>query len=227
MSNATCAKRAHNSAGHLISQLRLRRPQPRARRVRENICYGFTPGDANHPSDADVELACRRAAVWDDVQAWPKGLGTKLGEWMSDVEPSGGQKQRLVIARAIVRDPAMLLFDESTAALDSHAEGSVKEAIELAMKGRTRLIIAHRLATVVSSDLILVVDDGRVVEAGTPGELRKHTEGHYFQILRAQLDPLLSEGGPVAAAARALSGGAGAAPSAADGAGAGGVRARK
>ena len=163
-------------------------------------------------------------------QAWPKGLSTKLGEWMSDVEPSGGQKQRLVIARAIVRDPAMLLFDESTAALDSHAESSVKEAIELAMKGRTRLIIAHRLATVVSSDLILVVDDGRVVEAGTHGELRKNTEGHYYKILRAQLDPLLSEGGPVAAAARALSGGAGAAPSASDGAGAGagsGVRVRK
>ena len=144
------------------------------RTVRENICYGLSPGSAIYPSDADIELACRRAACWDDVCAWPKGLDTKLGEWLADVEPSGGQKQRLVIARAIVRDPCMMLFDESTAALDSHAEGTIKASIESAMQGRTRLVIAHRLATVVSSDLILVVDEGRVVESGTHSELRKN-----------------------------------------------------
>jgi ATP-binding cassette subfamily B protein len=132
--------------------------------VAENIHYGRP--DA---SDAEVRGAAETASALTFIEALPQGFATHLGA--RGVRLSGGQRQRIAIARAVLRDPAILLLDEATSALDAESELAVQQALDRLMKDRTTLVIAHRLATVLKADRIVVMDEGRVVEEGTHGEL--------------------------------------------------------
>ena len=132
----------------------------------ENIRYG-TP----NATLAEVRQAAIAAQADDFIRALPEGYDTQLGE--RGVTLSGGQRQRIAIARAILRDSPILLLDEATSALDAENEGAVQRALEGVMKDRTTIVIAHRLATVQKADRILVLDAGRIVEAGTHAELMR------------------------------------------------------
>jgi ATP-binding cassette subfamily B protein len=130
----------------------------------ENIRYGRP--DA---SDAEVIAAATAAFAHDFISALPDGYQTFLGE--RGVRVSGGQRQRISIARAMLKNPPLLLLDEATSALDAESERMVQAALESAMKGRTTLVIAHRLATVQRADRIVVMEAGQIVEVGTHAQL--------------------------------------------------------
>ena len=132
--------------------------------ARENIRYG-RPG----ASDADIEAAARAAAADGFIAELPEGYDTFLGE--RGARLSGGQRQRIAIARAILKDPPILLLDEATSSLDAESERAVQEALERLMQGRTTIVIAHRLATVLKADRIVVMDRGRIVDSGRHAEL--------------------------------------------------------
>ncbi|WP_445424838.1 ABC transporter transmembrane domain-containing protein [Alishewanella sp. HL-SH06] len=132
--------------------------------VVENVRYGRPEA-----SLADVKAACQAARADEFIQQFSAGYETQLGE--RGVRLSGGQKQRIAIARAILADRPILLLDEATSALDASSEHAVKQALEQAMQGRTTLIIAHRLSTVLTADRILVLDQGRVIASGKHDEL--------------------------------------------------------
>ncbi|MBL8588386.1 MAG: ATP-binding cassette domain-containing protein [Methylobacteriaceae bacterium] len=148
--------------------------------VLDNIRYG-RPG----ASEAEAIEAARRAAADDFVRAMPEGYATRIGE--RGVTLSGGQRQRIAIARAILKDAPILLLDEATSALDAENEAQVQEALEALMKGRTTLVIAHRLATVLSCDRILVMDEGRIVEEGRHADLAAR-DGLYARLARLQFE---------------------------------------
>ena len=144
--------------------------------VEENIRFGRP--DA---TDAEVRAAAEAAAALEFIEALPEGFKADLGQ--KGVRLSGGQRQRIAIARAILRDPPVLLLDEATSALDSESEAQVQTALERLQKGRTTLVIAHRLATVQNADRILVLEDGRIVAAGAHGALM--AEGGLYARLAA------------------------------------------
>jgi ATP-binding cassette subfamily B protein len=133
----------------------------------ENIRYGRF--DA---TDDEVIAAAKMAAAHEFIEKLPEGYASFLGE--RGVRLSGGQRQRIAIARALLKNPPLLLLDEATSALDAESERLVQGALEVAMKGRTTVIIAHRLATVQRADKIVVLDEGRIVEVGTHASLVAH-----------------------------------------------------
>ncbi|MGO4712466.1 ABC transporter ATP-binding protein/permease [Bradyrhizobium sp. 2TAF24] len=148
--------------------------------ARDNIRFGRP--DA---SDADVERAAEQAHATEFIRRLPKGFDTELGE--RGVTLSGGQRQRIAIARAILRDAPLLLLDEATSALDAESETLVQTALEDLMQHRTTLVIAHRLATVLSCDRILVMENGRIVEQGTHTSLVA-ADGLYAKLARLQFE---------------------------------------
>lgn len=146
--------------------------------VRDNVRYARP--DA---SDAEVVAACKAAFALEFIEQLPEGLDAYLGE--RGVRLSGGQKQRIAIARAILADRPILLLDEATSALDSNSEQAVQQALEVLMKNRTTIMIAHRLSTVVNADRILVLQQGKIVASGTHTELLANSD-LYQQLARLQ-----------------------------------------
>ncbi len=132
--------------------------------IRDNLLYAKP--DA---TQAEIEAACRAANIHDFIAGLPDGYETVVGE--RGYRLSGGEKQRVAIARVILKDPRILVLDEATSSLDSQSEALIQAALERVMKGRTSLVIAHRLSTILAADLILVMDEGRLVEQGTHAEL--------------------------------------------------------
>jgi len=132
--------------------------------VRENVTYGL-----NEVPDNVVESALRDANAWEFVQALPEGVETHIGE--RGARLSGGQRQRLAIARALIRNPRVLILDEATSALDSESEALIQEALMRLMQGRTTFIVAHRLSTIRGAGRIAVLEEGRIAEIGTHAEL--------------------------------------------------------
>jgi len=140
--------------------------------IRENIAYG-KPGATTD----EIIGAARKANAWEFIERFPDGLETIVGE--RGIQLSGGQRQRIAIARAVLKNPRILILDEATSALDSESERLVQDALEKLMEGRTSIVIAHRLSTVRQADKIIVLDKGKLVEEGTHQELISMEGGLY------------------------------------------------
>ncbi len=147
--------------------------------IRENIAYG-KPGS----TDELILDAARKANAWEFINQFPEGLETLVGE--RGTQLSGGQRQRIAIARAVLKNPKILILDEATSSLDSESERLVQDALENLMKGRTSIVIAHRLSTIRQADHILVLDNGRIVEQGTHEQLRMVEDGIYRNLSELQ-----------------------------------------
>ena len=148
--------------------------------IRENIAYG-KPG----ASEAEIIEAARQANAWEFIRQFPEQLETVVGE--RGVKLSGGQRQRIAIARAILKNPAILILDEATSSLDAESEKLVQDALEKLMEGRTTIIIAHRLSTIRNVDRIFVLAEGRIAEQGTYTELASQENSVFRNLLKLQL----------------------------------------
>lgn len=149
--------------------------------IRENIAYG----DPEASFEA-IQEAARKANAEEFIHSFPEGYDTIVGE--RGIQLSGGQRQRIAIARAVLRDPAILILDEATSSLDSESERLVQEALDKLMKGRTSFVVAHRLSTIKNADKILVVDEGKIVETGTHNELIAREDGLYRNLSNLQFE---------------------------------------
>ncbi|WP_315736764.1 ABC transporter ATP-binding protein [Bradyrhizobium sp. SZCCHNR1093] len=172
---------AHAKQDSLRSQIAIVQQEPILfhRSLAENIAYG-RPG----ASQAEIEQAARLANAHEFIARLPKGYGTLVGE--RGVKLSGGERQRVALARAFLADARVLILDEATSSLDSESEALIQEAMERLMKGRTAIVIAHRLATVRSLDRILVFDRGRIVEQGSHAALVGRPGGLYRSLFERQ-----------------------------------------
>ncbi|KRT86625.1 AAA protein, partial [Oryctes borbonicus] len=150
------------------------------RTVGENIAYG---DNSRIVTQGEIEEAAKQANIHNFIVSLPLGYNTSLGE--RGTQLSGGQKQRVAIARALVRNPEVLLLDEATSALDTESEKVVQEALDKAKSGRTCITIAHRLSTIQDADVIYVINEGVVIEAGTHSEL-VNSRGLYHSLYSLQ-----------------------------------------
>ncbi|HEY0655272.1 MAG TPA: ATP-binding cassette domain-containing protein, partial [Chryseosolibacter sp.] len=148
--------------------------------ILENIRYGNPAAN-----DEQIREAARKANALEFIESFPEKFETLVGE--RGVKLSGGQRQRIAIARAILKDPAILILDEATSSLDAHSEVLVQEALEKLMEGRTTIIIAHRLSTIKKVDRIFVIQQGRLAEMGSHAELTRLSNGIYSNLLKLQL----------------------------------------
>jgi ATP-binding cassette subfamily B protein/subfamily B ATP-binding cassette protein MsbA len=147
--------------------------------VRDNIAY------ARHATDAEIEDAARRANAHEFIVNLPERYDSFIGE--RGVKLSGGQQQRLAIARAILASPQILILDEATSNLDTESEQLIQASMASLLTGRTTFVIAHRLSTIRRADLILLMEDGRIVERGTHEELMS-AQGRYYEMVRRQME---------------------------------------
>ena len=150
-----------------------------SRTIRENISYGVS----KDVSQEEIESAAKAAAVHDVILTFPKGYDTIVGE--KGVTLSGGQKQRVAIARALLKNPCILIMDDSTSAVDTETEASIREALQNLMHNRTTFIIAHRIQSIMNADLILVMDKGKIIQAGKHDDLIEE-KSMYQQIFALQ-----------------------------------------
>ncbi|MEX1002010.1 MAG: ABC transporter ATP-binding protein [Crocinitomicaceae bacterium] len=148
--------------------------------VRENILYGKTQA-----TEEEVIAAAKKANAYDFIMSFPDQFETLVGD--RGIQLSGGQKQRIAIARAVLKNPKILILDEATSALDSESEKLVQDALEKLMVGRTSFVIAHRLSTIKNADNILVLENGRIVEQGKHDDLIVKSDGVYFKLNNIQL----------------------------------------
>jgi ATP-binding cassette subfamily B protein len=155
--------------------------------IRANLRYARP--DA---TDDELEQACRAARIHDMIVSLPDGYDTLVGE--RGYRMSGGEKQRLAIARMLLKDPAVVILDEATSHLDSESELAIQQALAVALTGRTSLVIAHRLSTIVAADRILVLEEGRIIESGRHDELLR-AGGLYTDLYRTQLDRPVADAG--------------------------------
>ena len=147
--------------------------------IRENIAYGKP-----NATEAEIIVAAKQANAYNFIESFPEKLETVVGE--RGIKLSGGQRQRIAIARALLKNPSILILDEATSSLDSESEKLVQEALEILMEGRTSIIIAHRLSTIRSADQILVLDAGEIVEQGTHKDLINLENGIYKNLSNLQ-----------------------------------------
>ncbi|NPV78413.1 MAG: ABC transporter ATP-binding protein [Anaerolineae bacterium] len=150
-----------------------------SRTLRENITYGIM----REVSQQQIEGAAKAAAILDVIQKFPKGFDTLIGE--KGITLSGGQKQRIAIARTLLKDPRILILDDSTSSVDTETEAEIRLALQNLMKGRTTFIIAHRIQSILSADLILVLDKGRIIQIGKHEDLIQQ-EGMYRKVYDIQ-----------------------------------------
>jgi len=159
------------------------------RTIRENIAYGLAGAGADSAAIADeaIHAAARAAAVHDVIMTFPHDYNTLVGE--KGVTLSGGQKQRLTLARTLLQDPRILVLDDATSSVDTETEASIQAALNALLPGRTSFVIAHRVQTVMDADLILVFDQGRIIQRGTHESLVVEP-GPYQRIyeLQAQIE---------------------------------------
>ena len=151
--------------------------------VAENISYGKPDATMDEIIDAS-----KKAHAHEFILNLPDGYETRIGKDGTDL--SGGEKQRISIARAILMNPAILIFDEATSSLDTNTEQKIQEAMELLVKNRTTIAIAHRFSTLKNADRLIVVENGKIVETGTHEELFEKENGIYSKMAHMQLDAL-------------------------------------
>ena len=149
--------------------------------IRDNIAYGKP-----NATEAEIEEAARKANAYDFITSFPDQFKTLVGE--RGIQLSGGQRQRIAIARAVLKNPSILILDEATSSLDSESERLVQEALDKLMVGRTSVVIAHRLATIKKADKIIVLQNGAIQEAGTHQELILNDQGLYYKLSRMQFE---------------------------------------